>query len=100
MKKIRTRHFKIALSVSLASSALFLLWFAIFGVRLAQTHFQGMADAVFAVLVLAAASFLGFCFFPYFRGDKRWYSISALLTVVFLVGAAMLWQVPPTAVTL
>lgn len=98
MKKIRTRHFRIALSTASICSALFLLWFAIFGTKLAETHFTGVADAVFAVLVLAASSFIGFCFFPYFRGDRRWYSISALLTLVFLVGAAMLWQVPPTAV--
>lgn len=99
MKAIRTRHFKISLYTALSASALFLLWFAAFGMKLAQTHFQGVSDCVFAVLVLAALSFLAFCFIPYFRGDRRWYSISALLTVVFLIGAAMLWQVPVPVVS-
>ena len=100
MKRLRTRHFYIALYSALGFSAIFLGWFALFGRRLALTHFDGIMDIVLAVFVLAAASFLAFCFVPYFRGDRRWYSISALLTVVFLTGAAMLWQVPGTAVSL
>jgi hypothetical protein len=43
---------------------------------------------------MAGISFLVFSFVPYFRGDSRWYSISALLTVAFFIGAGMLWQNP------
>ena len=98
MKAIRTRQFKLALYTSFATSALFLVWFVAFGLKLAQTNFRGIADCVFAVLILAALSFIVFCFVPYFRADRRWYSISALFTAVFLVGAAMLWQVPVSVV--
>ena len=98
MKKLRTRRFHHALYGSLGFSALFLGWFMLFGQRLAAAHFDGIAGAVFGVFVIAAASFLAFCFFPYFRGDRRWYSISALLTLVFCIGTAMLWQVSGTVV--
>ncbi|MBR3894923.1 MAG: hypothetical protein IKJ35_07235 [Clostridia bacterium] len=94
MRKRRTRQFKITLLSVSAASALFLLWIASFGKTLAQTEFRGVTDAVFAVMALAVGSFLAFSFLPYFRGEKRWYSISALLTVVFFAGTAMLFSVP------
>ena len=100
MKARRTRWFRYTLFSALGFSALFLGWFVLFGRRLAPSHFWGVTGAVFAVLGLAAMSFLVFCFLPYFRGDRRWYSISALLTVVFTLGVALLWQVPGTAVSL
>lgn len=99
MKKLRTKRFYKVLYGTLGFSALFLGWFLLFGEKLAVSHFHGVADAVFGVFVLAAISFLAFCFLPYFRGDKRWYSISALLTVVFCIGAAMLFRVSGTVVT-
>ncbi len=98
MRTMRTRHFRIALYAALGFSALFLGWFFLFGRQLAITHFKSITDVVFSVLALAAGSFLAFCFLPYFQGERRWYSISALLTAVFLVGAVMLWQVPGAAV--
>ena len=55
-----------------------------------------MTDCVFAVMALATVSFLLFSFLPYFHGDKRWYTISALLTAVFFISAVMVWQVSPT----
>ena len=94
MRKRKTKHFKMTLAVSAGVSALFLLWFALFGQRLAVLHFEAVLDCVMAVMALATGSFLAFSFFPYFRGDKRWYSISALLTVVFFAGAVLLWQAP------
>ena len=94
MKKRRTRHFKITLWTVTGVGALFLGWFALFGRSLAVSHFKGVADSVFAVMALAVGSFLLFSFYPYFHGDRRWYSISALLTLVFFVGTAMLWQTP------
>ena len=100
MKRLRTRRFYHALYGALGFSALFLAWFGLFGQKLAVAHFEGIANMVFGVFVLAAASFLVFCFFPYFKGDRRWYSISALLTLVFCVGTALLWQVSGTAVAL
>ncbi len=98
MQKRRTKHFKITLWTAIAFSALFLLWFSIFGTKLAASHLEGILDAVVAVMGLAAGSFLLFSFMPYFRGDKRWYSISALFTAVFFIGAMMLWQTPVGAV--
>ena len=100
MKKLRTRHFHIALTASFAVSALFLAWFMLFGKRLAGTNFVGVSDAVMALLAIAAGSFLIFCFVPYFRGDRRWYAISTVLTVTFCIGCAMLWQVGGPAVVL
>ena len=94
MRKLRTRHFKITLLSVSALSALFLVWFGLIGKTLAATHFQGVLDCIMCVMALAVGSFLAFSFLPYFKGDKRWYSISALLTLVFFVGATMLWQAP------
>ena len=93
MQKRRTQYFHITLGASGAFSALFLAVIAIFGRTLASTHFNSIADCVFAVMALAAGSFLAFSFLPYFQGDRRWYSISALLTVVFFLSAVLLWQV-------
>lgn len=99
MKKIRTRHFRYTMRASLGFSILFLGWFFLFGRGLAISHFDLMSYCVFAVIAVAAGSFLLFSFAPYFRGDKRWYAVSALLTVVFFTGVVMLWQVPiPEAV--
>lgn len=98
MQKIRTRYFFYTLRSVLGFSVLFLGWLALFGRNLALTHFRGMTDVVFAVLVMAVFSFLAFMFVPFFKGDKRWFAIPALLTVVFFAGTAMLWQVPVTGV--
>ena len=94
MKKRRTHQFKITFWSVSAASATFLLWIALFGKTLAQTSFRGVADAVFTVMALAVGSFLAFSFLPYFHGEKRWYSISALLTIVFFVGAGVLFSIP------
>lgn len=99
MKKIRTRYFHYTMRASLGFSILFLGWFLLFGRSLAVSHFDLMSYSVFAVIIAAAGSFLLFSFAPYFRGDKRWYAIPALLTVVFFAGVVMLWQAPiPEAV--
>lgn len=101
MQKRRTQYFHITLGASSAFSALFLAVIAIFGRTLASANFNGVTDCVFAVMALAAGSFLVFSFLPYFQGDRRWYSISALLTVVFFLSAVLLWQLSPIgAVTL
>lgn len=94
MYQLKTRRFHIALSAVSVGSVLFLLLFAIFGKALASMSYQSASDCVFGVMVLAVSSFLLFSFSPYFKGDKRWFLISVLLTVVFFVGAAMLWQLP------
>ena len=70
----------------------------LFGKQLAETHFMGMSEVMLSVFALAAASFLIFCFVPYFQGDRRWYSISTILTLSFCIGSAMLWQFSGTAV--
>ena len=100
MKKRRTRHFRITLYSSFAFSALFLGWFMLFGKRMAVSHFTGLSEAVLSLFALAAGSFLVFCFVPYFRGDRRWYSVSTVLTLAFCIGSAMLWQMGGTAVAL
>ena len=98
MQQRRTHHFKITFLSALTASTAFLAWLAFFGTKLAATHFNGVLDAIFAVMMLATGSFLAFSFLPYFHGDKRWYSISALLTAVFFTGAVMLWSAPLTGV--
>ena len=77
MKKLRTRQFYITLYTSLAFSVLFLVCFVYIGNRIAETHFTGMSEALLGLFGLAAASFLVFCFVPYFRGDNRWYNYDA-----------------------
>ncbi|MBQ2734919.1 MAG: hypothetical protein IJF33_03720 [Clostridia bacterium] len=97
MIRRRTRYFKITFLSSLGFSAAFLAVLALFGAQLANANFQSVADSVFVLMALAAGSFLLFSFTPYFRGDKRWYSISALFTVVFFMGAVIVWQLPVAA---
>ena len=70
--------------------AAFLLFILIFGRSIAAQNFDVLIGCAFAVLGLAAVSFLAFCFLPYFHGDRRWFAIPSLLTVVFFVGAASL----------
>ena len=94
MKKIKTRQFLRALYTSLGVSAAFLLWLAIFGESLAASYFGGITACVFTFLAVAAVSFLAFCFLPYFKGDRRWFAIPSVLTVVFFMGTAILWQLP------
>ena len=98
MKTLRTRHFHIALSCSFAFSVLFLGWLMLFGVKMAGTHLLGLSEAMLSLFALAAGSFVAFCFVPYFKGDRRWYSISTLLTVAFCIGSAVLWNVGGTVV--
>ncbi len=94
MQKRRTQHFKITLYTVLGASVLFLIFMLLFGKELVATRFSVVNDCVFSVMALAVGSFLTFSFLPYFHGDKRWYSISALLTAVFFVGTVFLWQAP------
>ena len=96
MQKRRTQHFKVTLYTVLCASVTFLAALLLFGESLLATHFSVVNDCVFGVMALAVVSFLTFSFLPYFNGDKRWYSISALLTVVFFVGTVVLWQAPIT----
>lgn len=74
--------------------AAFLLFMLIFGRSIAAQNFDVLIGCVFAVLGLAALSLLVFCFLPYFQGDRRWFAIPTLLTAVFVLGTAMLWQLP------
>lgn len=94
MKKIKTRQFLKALYVSLGFCAAFLLWMMIFGKGIATQYFDGVTYFVFSILAIALLSFVVFCFVPYFRGDKRWLAIPSILTVAFVMGTAILWQVP------
>lgn len=94
MKKIKTRRFRKAFYGSLGFSAVFLLWMSLFGKELAVQYFDGILGCLCAVFGGAALSFVVFCFVPYFHGDKRWFSISAVLTLAFFAGTCMLWQIP------
>lgn len=94
MKKIRTRNFFLTLKIVSGFSACFLLWMMILGRKLAINHFDGITMSVFAIFGFAAASFLAFCFVPYFKGDRRWFSIPTILTVVFFVCLMILWKTP------
>ena len=94
MKKIRTQQFFKTLYTSMGIGAAFLLFILIFGKNIAAQNFDVLIGCVFTFLGLAAFSFLVFCFLPYFHGDRRWFAIPSLLTAVFMVGTAMLWQFP------
>ena len=94
MKKIRTEQFFKTLYTSIGIGASFLLFILIFGRGIAAQNFDVLMGCVFAVLGLAAVSFLVFSFLPYFHGDRRWFAIPTLLTAVFVLGTAMLWQFP------
>ena len=94
MKKIRTRQFFKTLYTSMGIGGAFLLFMLIFGRSIAADNFDVLLGCVFAILGLAAISFLAFCFLPYFHGDRRWFAIPTLLTTVFVLGTAMLWQFP------
>ena len=94
MKKIRTRQFFKTLYTSMGIGGAFLLFMLIFGRSIAAHNFDVLLGCVFAILGLAAISFLAFCFLPYFHGDRRWFAIPTLLTTVFVLGTAMLWQFP------
>lgn len=94
MKKIRTRNFFLTLKIASAFSACFLLWMLILGRKLAVNHFEPITTSVFFVFGIAAASFLTFCFVPYFKGDRRWFAIPAMLTSVFFLSLVVLWNIP------
>ena len=93
MQKRRTQHFKVTLFLAVLASCLVLSVMAIFG-SASPDAFRPLASCIFIVFGMAGISFLVFSFVPYFRGDSRWYSISALLTLAFLIGVGMLWQNP------
>lgn len=94
MKKIRTKQFYKTLYTSMGIGAAFLLFMLIFGRSIAAQNCDVLIGCAFAILGLAAISFLAFCFLPYFQGDRRWFAIPSLLTAVFMLGTAMLWQFP------
>ena len=94
MKKIRTKQFFKTLYTSMGIGAAFLLFILIFGKSIAAQNFDVLIGCQFTVLRLAALSFLVFCFLPYFHGDRRWFAIPTLMTTVFVLGTAMLWQFP------
>lgn len=94
MKKIRTKQFFKALYTSMGVGAAFLLFILIFGRSIAAQNFDVLMGCVFAILGIATVCFLVFSFLPYFRGDRRWFAIPTLLTTVFVLGTAMLWQLP------
>ena len=99
MKKLRTRRFYGSIGAVVGFSALFLGVIAVFGEKLSAQYFSLLMGAVFLVLALAAISFLAVCFLPYFRGDRRWFAIPALLTILFFAGTMLLWRLPlPTEV--
>ncbi len=94
MKRKRTRYFKISLRAALLFGAGFLLFLLTAGKQIAKANFDSMAGLTFSLLALSVVSLLAFVYFPFFRGDKRWYAIPGILTTVFFCGAAFLWQLP------
>lgn len=94
MKKIRTQQFFKTLYTSMGIGGAFLLFVLIFGRSIAVHNFEVLIGCAFSVLALAGISLLAFCFLPYFHGDRRWFAIPSLLTAVFMIGTAMLWQFP------
>ncbi|MBQ2735564.1 MAG: hypothetical protein IJF33_06995 [Clostridia bacterium] len=99
MKIIRTKKFYLSLKIVSGFSVAFLMWMLLLGKKLAASHFDNVTASVFAVLAIAAVCFLAFSFLPYFKGDKRWFSIPAILTGVFFVSLVIIWNAPmPMAV--
>ena len=94
MKKIRTEQFFKTLYTSMGIGGAFLLFLLIFGRSIAAQNFDVLTGCVFSILGLAALSFLVFSFLPYFHGDRRGFASPTLLTGVFMIGTAMLWQCP------
>lgn len=99
MQKRKTRYFHLTLLAAGLVSCALLATLSLFGSQLAALSFAAVIDCVFLLSVLAVASFLAFSFLPYFHGDRRWYAISALLTVAFFVGGAIVWRLPVAAGT-
>ncbi len=94
MQKIKTRRFHKTLWAVSCFSVLFLGCFFLFGKQLAAEYYTLLTNCVFSIMALSTGSFLAICFAPYFRGDRRWFAIPAMLTAVFFVGAMLLWQLP------
>ena len=94
MKGLKTKPFFRSLYASIVFSVLFLAGIVLFGKELAALCFDGVALSLFAVMGIAVLSFVAFCFVPYFHGDRRWFVIPSMLTVVFFIGTALIWQVP------
>lgn len=94
MQRRRTRQFHITLLSVFGFSLAFLGTLLLFGAKMASLSYESMMGGVFFVMTAATASFLTFSFVPYFRTDRRWYGISALLTLVFFASAVVVWQIP------
>ena len=94
MKKIKTRRFYKTLAAVLCFSALFLGCLYLLSGVLAAQYFTLLTYSVFSVMAISTASFLLICFAPYFRGDRRWFAIPAVLTLVFFLGTMVLFRLP------
>lgn len=98
MKAIRTRYYKMTMCGVSIFCALYLTVFAILTRKLCPAGgIDGAAAALFCLIALATMSFLLFCFQPFFKGDRRWFSVSGVLTVSFFIGSMVLFQTPITA---
>ena len=94
MKRKRTRYFKLSLKAVSLFGIAFLLFLLTFGKQIALSHFEGMAGLTFSILALSLISLFVFVYIPFFRGDKRWYAISGILSTIFFFGASILWTIP------
>lgn len=94
MKRKRTRYFHHSMKIACAISGAFLFFLLTVGKEIAKTHFSSMAAVTFSILALSALCLFVFLSLPFFKGDRRWYAIPGLFTVVFFCGAAILWGVP------
>lgn len=94
MQRRRTRQFHITLLSVFGFSFLFLGALLLFGAKMMTLSYESVMGAVFFLMSAATASFLAFSFVPYFQNDRRWYGISALLTLVFFASVIVVWQIP------
>lgn len=94
MKRKRTRYFKLSLKAVSLFGIAFLLFLLTAGKQIALSHFESMAGVTFSILALSLVSLFVFVYLPFFRGDKRWYAISGILSTVFFFGASILWRLP------
>ena len=94
MKRKRTRYFRHSMKLVCALGGAFLLFLLTAGKEIAKNHFGGMAALTFSILAISVLCLFAFVYFPFFKGDRRWYAIPGVLTFVFFCGASILWRLP------
>lgn len=97
MRQDRNFLFRRTLIAVLAASAVLIGFLLLFGKTLAAVSIYLLLVPVFLFFAAAVFGYLAISFLPLFRNDRRWYAIPVILTVIFFIGAALLWRCAPVA---